>query len=112
MEPASLNDDDLLLCSPTVLGFSFGDKLWHELVFPRCTESGRWKLTDYRAVEFGVADISDISWNSLLFQRLAIPSKQKKLIQALAASHMSRDNRCPFDDFVAGKGHGLIMLLQ
>ena len=54
----------------------------------------------------------DISWNPLLFQRLAIPSKQKKLIQALAASHMSRDNRCPFDDFVAGKGHGLIMLLQ
>lgn len=27
MEPARLNDDDLLLCSPTVLGFSFGDKL-------------------------------------------------------------------------------------
>lgn len=32
MEPASLNDDDLLFCSPTVLGFGFGDKLWHELV--------------------------------------------------------------------------------
>lgn len=112
MEPARLNDNDLLLCSPTVLGFSFDDKLWRELVFPRCIDWGRPKLTNYRIVEFGVADISDISWNPLPLQRLAIPSKQKKLIQALAASHMSRDNHCPFDDFVAGKGRGLIMLLQ
>lgn len=28
MDPAAVNDDDLLLCSPSVLGFSFGSKLW------------------------------------------------------------------------------------
>lgn len=63
-------------------------------------------------MEFAVADISAISWNPEPFQRLAIPSKRKKLIQALAASHMSRADRHSFDDFVVGKGRGLIMLLQ
>lgn len=63
-------------------------------------------------MEFAVANISDISWNPLPFQPLAIPPKQKKLIQALTTSHMSRATHCPFDNFVAGKGRGLIMLLQ
>ncbi|CAG8981309.1 hypothetical protein HYALB_00005109 [Hymenoscyphus albidus] len=40
-----LDAEDLLICSPTVLGFSLKDHLW---------------------LEFAVADISDISWNEKL----------------------------------------------
>jgi hypothetical protein len=30
IEPAELAEDDLLICCPTVLGFSFGEKVWGE----------------------------------------------------------------------------------
>jgi hypothetical protein len=62
-------------------------------------------------VEFAVADISDIEWNPEPFKRLTIPDKQKRLIRAAAVSHVSRATHS-FDDFVEGKGQGLIMLLQ
>lgn len=31
LNPEEMTEEELLLCSPTVLGFSFGDKLWGEL---------------------------------------------------------------------------------
>lgn len=34
LNPEEMTEEELLLCSPTVLGFSFGDKLWGEL--PPC----------------------------------------------------------------------------
>ena len=35
MEPSEVKGDNLLICSPTVLGFSLGNKLWGEhLIFP------------------------------------------------------------------------------
>ncbi|OCL12971.1 P-loop containing nucleoside triphosphate hydrolase protein [Glonium stellatum] len=87
-EPAELKNDDLLICSPTVLGFSLNYKFW---------------------LEFAVDNISDIKWNPLSFQNLAIPEDRKKLVRALAASHAKK---AQFDDFVPGKGRGLIMLLH
>ena len=30
IKPAELTEDDLLICCPTVLGFSFGEKQWGE----------------------------------------------------------------------------------
>ena len=60
-------------------------------------------------MEFAVDNISDIEWNDLSFRNLAIPEDRKKLVRALAASHA---NGAQFDDFVPGKGRGLIMLLQ
>jgi len=62
-------------------------------------------------VEFAVADISDIVWNPEPFERLTIPDKQKQLIRAATVSHITRETRA-FDDFVEGKGRGLIMLFQ
>lgn len=87
-EPTELKHEDLLICSPTVLGFSLDNKLW---------------------LEFAVDNISDIKWNALSFRNLAIPEDRKKLVRALAASHA---NGAQFDDFVPGKGRGLIMLLH
>jgi hypothetical protein len=62
-------------------------------------------------VEFAIADISVVTWNSEPFQRLAIPERQKRLIRSAAISHVKGDAN-NFDDFVEGKGRGLVMLLQ
>ena len=61
-------------------------------------------------MEFAVADITEVCWNRLLLDHLAIKADRKKLIQALTASHMSQAPDYSFDDFVAGKGRGLILL--
>ena len=43
-EPDRLSDDDLLICCPTVPGFSLGDKLWRIVIsFPR-RKNGRADL--------------------------------------------------------------------
>jgi hypothetical protein len=62
-------------------------------------------------VEFAVANITAITWNALLFDHLAIQPKKKKLILALTKSYISQAPSPSFDDFVVGKGWGLIMLL-
>ncbi|ELR10095.1 hypothetical protein GMDG_04495 [Pseudogymnoascus destructans 20631-21] len=90
MDLDALTDEDFLICSPTVLGFSLNDKLW---------------------LEFAVADISEISWNESLFNQVAIPSRSKKLIEALTTFQSGGKAKYTFDDFVEGKGRGLIMLL-
>ena len=63
-------------------------------------------------MEFAVADVRDIKWNPTAFAELAIPSEHKDVIQALAEAHISRQIDHTFDDFVVGKGLGLIILLQ
>jgi hypothetical protein len=62
-------------------------------------------------VEFAVSDIRDIEWNSEPFERLTIPDQKKQLIRAVAVSRVSRESHS-FDDFVRGKGQGLVVLLQ
>ncbi len=32
--PADMKENDLLICSPTVYGFSFNDKIWGEMLLP------------------------------------------------------------------------------
>jgi len=39
-EPSEMKEDDLLLCSPTVRGWSFGNKLWREIFLSRWTMTG------------------------------------------------------------------------
>jgi hypothetical protein len=71
---------------------------------------GYWSLYRLYAVEFAVADITEIGWNRLLLDRLAIKPERKRLIQALTTSYTSPAPDHSFDDFVAGRGRGLIML--
>ncbi|KAG4427614.1 hypothetical protein IFR05_016902 [Cadophora sp. M221] len=89
VELADLKEDELLICCPTVLGFSLGEKLW---------------------VEFAVADIEDIKWSPSPYDCLSISDEQRDIIMALVEAHVNP--RMVFDDFVTGKGKGLIMLLQ
>ncbi|KAK7018183.1 p-loop containing nucleoside triphosphate hydrolase protein [Favolaschia claudopus] len=84
----SLSDSELLITTPLVYGFSFTDKRW-------------W--------EFNVDQITDIQWNAEAFSNLAIDPARKILVQSLVESHNSADGS--FDDFVKGKGLGLVINL-
>ena len=64
------------------------------------------------AAEFAVRLIEDIDWNPTSFQNLEMPANKKKIVLALAEANMMPSSTGYFDDFVAGKGRGLIVLLQ
>ncbi|KAJ7887981.1 P-loop containing nucleoside triphosphate hydrolase protein [Mycena leptocephala] len=85
-----LEDDDLLLATPIVYGFSLTVKRWFEC---------------------NVECVTDIEWNHDGFDNLAIDPDRKILIQALVKSHASQKEKRSVDNFVAGKGGGLIMNL-
>ena len=59
-----------------------------------------------------VSGITEIVWNPSSFDNLAIPAMKKKVITALAKAHISRASDDVIDDFVQGKGQGLITLLH
>ena len=63
-------------------------------------------------MEFAVADIQEIKWSSSPFECLTIPQEEKEVIIALAETRLGLVSSVPFDDFVAGKGRGLNVLLQ
>ncbi|KAF2817568.1 P-loop containing nucleoside triphosphate hydrolase protein [Mytilinidion resinicola] len=89
--PEEMGDEDLLICNPTVLGFSLANKQWGE---------------------FPVANIKDIRWDTLAFESLAIPEQKKEMLQALVEGHQSESGHVKFDDVISGKGQGLVLLLH
>ncbi|KAF2177301.1 hypothetical protein K469DRAFT_742614, partial [Zopfia rhizophila CBS 207.26] len=90
MDPDRIEDHEFLVCSPTVLGFSLDDKLF---------------------LEFTVANISDIKWNSSSFNHLRIPDDKKRAVRALSESYLHRRSEHALD-FVDGKGQGRVLLLH
>jgi hypothetical protein len=63
-------------------------------------------------VEFAVADIEEIKWFSAPFDCLTLSDKQRETIMAVIETETSYDPDYEFDDFVNGKGRGVIVLLQ
>jgi hypothetical protein len=57
-----------------------------------------------------VADIEEIKWSSEPFNCLTLPDRQRETIMAVTATSPNLDGE--FDDFVNGKGRGIIVLLQ
>lgn len=86
---AKLTDEQLMLASSTVRGFSFTEKEWFD---------------------FQVDGLSKIEWNSKCFEKLVLPSAQKETVKALVSTHVN--NSLGFDDIVKGKGLGLILVLH
>lgn len=84
-----LTDEQLLLADSKVRGYSLRDKKWFN---------------------FSIDNIKDIEWNDSAFQSLVAPREQKDLILAFAESQIKHRER--FDDFIQGKGKGIIMLLS
>ncbi|TFK64312.1 P-loop containing nucleoside triphosphate hydrolase protein [Pluteus cervinus] len=86
-ENVELSDEDLLLASTTVFGFSLSDKVW---------------------LQFSVDLIQDVNWNQDAFANLVLPQGRKQLLQSLVEAH---HRELGFDDFIKGKGHGLVVNL-
>ena len=59
-------------------------------------------------MEFNVEKIQPIQWNSEAFENLVLPSNRKELLRTLVEAH-TQD--LGFDDFVSGKGQGLVINL-
>ncbi|KAK5728829.1 hypothetical protein LTR15_001969 [Elasticomyces elasticus] len=86
----SFADDDLLLTSPVLLGFSFADKLWLEL---------------------SISGVHDIEFDEGAFDSLMLPEKQKNIVRALVESHKFNAAK-GIDDVIRGKGKGLVSVLH
>jgi len=82
-----LSDDDLILTSPVLYGFSLSDKLWFE---------------------FNVEKVRPIEWSDEPFTNLVLPGNRRELLRSLVEAHNSN---LDFDDFVHGKGQGLVINL-
>ncbi|KAK0481171.1 P-loop containing nucleoside triphosphate hydrolase protein [Armillaria luteobubalina] len=82
-----LTDEELILTPTVVFGFSLSDKLW---------------------LEFDVEKISGVEWNKDAFSNLVLPTDRKDLLQSLVEAH---HRELGFDDFIKGKGHGLVINL-
>jgi SpoVK/Ycf46/Vps4 family AAA+-type ATPase len=78
----------LMLCRSRTRGYSLKLKKW---------------------LDFFVPVIKDIDWSDAAFDSLVLPEDQKELILSFAESQVV--NREGFDDIIAGKGRGVIMLL-
>jgi hypothetical protein len=99
-----LTDQELLLAAVVVYGFSLSDKMW-------CKSSQN--LLDFcmlkcNQVEFNVERVKDVDWNDEAFTNLVIPSGRKALLQSLVEAH---HKELGFDDFIKGKGQGLVINL-
>jgi KaiC/GvpD/RAD55 family RecA-like ATPase len=84
-----LTDEQLLHCSPLVRGYALKTKRW---------------------LSFFVDEVSEITFNSSAFDSLVLPVDQKELILAFASFQI--EHKESFDDVIAGKGKGIIMLLS
>ena len=88
LNPTILTDEENMLCTPIVLGFSFTAKRW-----------GGFPLDRLTAVE----------WTSKPFDSLVLDPRRKELVHGMVNQHSKGTS--DFDDVVEGKGKGLIGLL-
>ena len=84
-----LTEEQLLICVPFVRGFLLRRKQW---------------------AKFCVQEVQDIAWNEEAFDSLVLPSNEKDLLLAFAEGQANPNNK--FDDFIKGKGKGIVMLLS
>ncbi|KAK5109606.1 hypothetical protein LTR62_006843 [Meristemomyces frigidus] len=90
LKTREFTEEELLLTSPVVLGFSFSDKLW---------------------LEFTISGVKEIEYNDQAFESLVLPDNQKEIVRALVESHKFNAART-IDDVVQGKGKGLVSVLH
>ena len=68
-----------------------------------------FSIQDKRFYFTSISQISDISFNEKVFDQLVLPQSQKELVRVLVENH---SRGAAFDDFVEGKGKGLISVLH
>ncbi|KAJ6543108.1 P-loop containing nucleoside triphosphate hydrolase protein [Mycena capillaripes] len=89
VDRGNLSDEQYMICTPVVLGFCFGVKMWGA---------------------FAIDRLEDIIWSDEAFRSLVLGAKQKLVIKSLFQSHAR--HTATFDDVVKGKGKGLIGLFS
>lgn len=104
----SLTEEQLLLASPLVYGFSLTDKLWRRSF--RLLVEAVCNLVFIFTVEFTVDDVKHFEWDDEPFTNLVLPRDQKQVVLSLVEAHSQGISR-GFDDFVKGKGQGLVVNL-
>lgn len=87
--PDLLSDEQKLIYDNEVYGFSLTDKRW-------CI--------------FAVDNVQDIEYDAEAFNNLRLPPEQKDTLLALAKFHTTQEGQ--FDDFIKGKGKGMVVLLH
>lgn len=84
-----MNDEQHLICSHEVPGYSLVTKRWYN---------------------FDVSKIKDIQPSSNAFERLVLPQETKDLVCSLVDTKAGGDET--FDDLIEGKGRGIVFLLH
>ncbi|KAH7025491.1 P-loop containing nucleoside triphosphate hydrolase protein [Macrophomina phaseolina] len=82
--------DHLSMCSPILEGYCLKTKTW---------------------CRFDIDGIEEIKWNVDAFKSLVLPGDTKKLVLSFVKSHIHRGSAPRFDDFIEGKGQGIVFLL-
>ena len=95
-----------MLTSPVVYGFSLSDKTWRKSAL--IASPGPNGDTNHQLVEFNIELVQPIVWNDEAFANLVLPEDRKVLLQSLVDAH---DGDFGFDDFIQGKGQGLVINL-
>lgn len=86
-----LTDEHLILLTNKIGVFSFQNKTFYH---------GK------------IENVHPIAFNEKVFDQLVLPQKQKELIRVLVQNHQSKSGDTGFDDFVEGKGKGLVSVLH
>jgi hypothetical protein len=84
-----MSDEELLICAESVPGFTLTTK--------------RWAL-------FNISNLRPVEYNKDAFASLLLPKSLKKTLSSLLK--LQEVNSTQFDDFIEGKGKGLIVLLH
>ncbi|KAK1965454.1 P-loop containing nucleoside triphosphate hydrolase protein [Colletotrichum sublineola] len=84
-----LKEEELIVCTPVVFGFCFGNKKWGG---------------------FAMSRLLDVKWNDQAFHDLVLDKPTKMLVHSLVKQHSSHNDE--FDDIILGKGKGIISLFS
>ncbi|KAH8723302.1 P-loop containing nucleoside triphosphate hydrolase protein, partial [Phaeosphaeriaceae sp. PMI808] len=83
-----LTEDQLITLPAVVYGFSLVEKAWGG---------------------FAVSQITEVQWDHSIWDSLVLPDIHKRLVRTMVKSYIAHSEN--FDDFVRGKGKGLVGLL-
>ena len=100
-----LTEDELMLTPSVLYGFSLSDKAWRKHFISASPDHVSLR---YIVVEFNIQHVQPIDWNDEAFENLVLPEDRKVLLQSLVDAHGADTG---FDDFIHGKGHGLVFNL-
>ena len=84
-----ISEDEMLLCSSSVLGFALSSHKW---------------------VQMGIDDLVEIDWSEDAINRLVLDKRQKKVLSSLISSPIFTQG--VEGDVIGWKGRGLVMLLH